>query len=151
MKHRTVPSTAFWILIPLVALLAGCATRPAPDFGGRWKAVNRYAETVEAIPLYPSYSFHASPMDGTLKNMLTRWAKDSKMTLSYLHPSDFTLYGPVAQIDTNDLQQAVSQLTAAYAAQQVSVTASNNQIVVRVAEASAPPAAAEGSDVPAVP
>ncbi|MGH8026102.1 MAG: hypothetical protein ACREO0_05165, partial [Pseudoxanthomonas sp.] len=100
----------YWcVLIFLVVALSGCATRPAPDFGGRWKAVNRYAETAQEIPLYQSYSFHASPMDGTLKNMLTRWAKDSKMTLSYLHPSDFTLYGPVAQIDTNDLQQAVSQ------------------------------------------
>ena len=95
--------------------------------------MNRYAASAEEIPLYRSYVFHASPMDGTLKTMLTRWANDSKMTLSYLHPSDFTLYGPVAQIQTNDLQQAVSQLSAAYAAQQVSVTASNNQIVVRVA------------------
>lgn len=103
--------------------------------------MNRYAATAEEIPLYQSYVFHASPMDGTLKTMLTRWANDSKMTLSYLHPSDFTLYGPVAQIQTNDLQQAVSQLTAAYAGQRVSVTASNNQIVVRVAEA--------GGDTPA--
>lgn len=129
------------MLILLVVALSGCATRPAPDFGGRWKAVNRYAVSAEEIPLYQSYVFHSSPMDGTLKTMLTRWANDSKMTLSYLHPSDFTLYGPVAQIQTNDLQQAVSQLTAAYATQQVSVTASNNQIVVRVAEA--------GGDTPA--
>jgi hypothetical protein len=119
----------------MVVALSGCATRPAPDFGGRWKAVNRYAASAEAIPLYRSYVFHSSPMDGTLKNMLTRWAADSKMSLSYLHPSDFTLYGPVAQIQTNDLQTAVSQLTAAYAGQQVSVTASDNQIVVRVAQA----------------
>ena len=123
------------VLILLVVALSGCATRPAPDFGGRWKTVNHYATSAEAIPLYRSYVFHSSPMDGTLKNMLTRWAADSKMTLSYLHPSDFTLYGPVAQIQTNDLQTAVSQLTAAYAGQQVSVTASDNQIVVRVAQA----------------
>ena len=97
--------------------------------------MNRYAASAEEIPLYQSYVFHASPMDGTLKTMLTRWASDSKMTLSYLHPSDFTLYGPVAQIQTNDLQQAVSQLTTAYAEQRVSVTASNNQIVVRVVDA----------------
>jgi hypothetical protein len=128
-------------LVLLVVALSGCATRPAPDFGGRWKTVNRYAASAEEIPLYQSYVFHASPMDGTLKNMLTRWASDSKMTLSYLHPSDFTLYGPVAQIQTNDLQQAVSQLTAAYAEQRVSVTASNNQIVVRVVDA--------GADTPA--
>ena len=123
-----------WVLIPLAFALASCATRPAPDFGGRWKPANRYAATEEEIPLYQSYVFAASPMDGTLKNMLARWAKDSKMTLSYLHPSDFSLYQPVAKIHTNDLQQAVSQLTAAYAGQRVSVTAGNNQIVVRAAQ-----------------
>ncbi len=123
-----------WVLIPLALALASCATRPAPDFGGRWKPANRYAATAEEIPLYQSYVFAASPMDGTLKNMLARWAKDSKMTLSYLHPSDLSLYQPVAKIHTNDLQQAVSQLTAAYAGQRVSVTAGNNQIVVRAAQ-----------------
>ena len=144
MKHKTLAGCYWCVLILFVVALSGCATRPAPDFGGRWKAVNRYAASAEEIPLYQSYVFHASPMDGTLKTMLTRWANDSKMTLSYLHPSDFTLYGPVAQIQTNDLQQAVSQLSAAYAAQRVSVTASNNQIVVRVLEASGDtPAAAD--------
>ncbi len=108
--------------------------------------MNRYAASAEEIPLYQSYLFHASPMDGTLKTMLTRWAKDSKMALSYQHPSDFTLYEPVAQIRTNDLQQAVSQLTAAYAGQQVSITAGGNQIVVRIAQVDAGiPAAADVS------
>ena len=134
MKYKIAASSFLLVVIPLMLVLAGCATRPAPDFGGRWKPANRYAATAEEIPLYQSYVFTASPMDGTLKSMLTRWAKDSKMTLSYLHPSDFSLYQPVAQIHTNDLQQAVSQLTAAYAGQRVSVTASNNQIVVRVAQ-----------------
>ena len=134
MKH----SLATAVLCTLVFLLAGCATRPAPDIAGRWKPVNRYAAAAEEIPLYQSYVFHASPMDGTLKTMLTRWAKDSKMTLVYLHPSDFTLYSPVAQIQTNDLQRAVSELSAAYASQRVLVTAADNQIVVRSAQVEAP-------------
>lgn len=129
-------------MLVLVIGLLSCATRPAPDFGGRWKGVNRYATSTEEIPLSSAYLFHASPMDGTLKAMLTRWSKDSKMTLSYLHPSDFTLHEPVAKIHTNDLQQAVAQLTAAYAAQQVQITASNNQIVVSVADT---PSVAPGS------
>ena len=113
--------------------MTGCATTPVPDFRGRWKAVNRYADTPQEIPLYQSYVFYPSPMDGTLKNMLARWAKDSKMTLSYLHPSDFTLHTAVAQIHTSSLQDAVSQLTLAYTGQGVAITAENNQIVVRAA------------------
>lgn len=72
-------------------------------------------------------------MDGTLKNMLTRWAEDSKMTLSYLHSSDFTLHAPVARIRTSSLQEAASQLTAAYAEQRIVIIVDNNQIVVREA------------------
>jgi type IV pilus biogenesis protein CpaD/CtpE len=132
-NHR-IPVARCLCLLLLSAMLAGCATRPAPDFRGRWKAVNRYAETAQEIPLQQAYSFRASPMDGTLRNMLSRWAKDSKMTLSYLHPSDFTLYAPVARIDTYDLQQAAAQLTTAYAAQRVRVTHSGNQIIVSLAD-----------------
>jgi len=70
-------------------------------------------------------------MDGTLKGMLTRWASDSKMTLAYLHPSDFTLHAPVAKIRTGNLQDAALQLTAAYVDRGVSITTDSNQIVVR--------------------
>jgi toxin co-regulated pilus biosynthesis protein Q len=133
------------LLAILMAATAGCATKPAPEYGGRWKTVNRYAEEPREIPLYEAYVFYPSPMDGTLKTMLTRWARDSKMTLSYLHSSDFTLHSAVAQIHTNDLKEAVSQLTSAYAEQGVSVTSEGNQIVVRSA-AMATAAAAPGDD-----
>ncbi|MGH8050367.1 MAG: TcpQ domain-containing protein [Arenimonas sp.] len=115
-------------------VLTACATRPAPDLAGRWKPINRYAVTPQEIPLYQSYVFFVSPLDGTLKNTLERWAKDSKMTLSYLHPSDFTLHAQAADIRTSNLQDALNQLSAAYASQQVIVMSEQNQIVVRIAE-----------------
>lgn len=125
----------------LVAALAACGTRPAPDFGGRWKSANRFSETAEAIPLQDAYLYYASPMDGTLKKMLERWAKDSNMQVDYRHPMDYTLYTAVASIRTPSLQEAVSQLNAAYGEQQVSIGVSGDQIVVRVssgADSSAP-------------
>jgi hypothetical protein len=112
-------------------MVAGCATKPAPEYGGRWKAVNRYPTTPQEIPLHRDYAFYPSPLDGTLKAMLERWARDSKMTLSYLHSSDFTLHSAVAQIRTNDLNEAVSKLSLAYVAQGVMVSIAGNQIVVR--------------------
>jgi hypothetical protein len=121
----------------LVAALTGCVTTPAPDVAGRWRSVNRFAEVPQEIPLYKTYVFYASPLDGTLKTTLERWCKDSKMTLSYLHPSDFTLYTQVEQVRTTNLQDALAQLTAAYAAQGVSITQEQNQIVVKLAETSA--------------
>ena len=127
----------FLFTAALAMLLSSCATRPAPDFGGRWKTVNRFSEETQAIPLQDAYLFYASPMDGTLKKMLERWAHDSDMVLTYRHPMDYTLYAAVADIRTPSLQEAVSQLKAAYASQQVSVGVSGGEIVVRISSGDA--------------
>ncbi|WP_223250234.1 hypothetical protein [Marilutibacter maris] len=119
------------VAIALLAVLAGCGTPDAPGVRGRWKPVNGFAEAPEAIPLQPTYLFQASPADGTLKNMLSRWARDRKVSLSYLHENDYTLYEPVADIHTTDLQAALGALSDAYAAQGVVIALENNQIVVR--------------------
>jgi hypothetical protein len=121
----------------LIVVLSSCATRPAPDFGGRWKTINRFSEETQAIPLQDAYLFYASPMDGTLKKMLERWAHDSDMVLTYRHPMDYTLYAAVADIRTPSLQEAVSQLNAAYASQQVSIGVSGGEIVVRISSGDA--------------
>lgn len=113
---------------------AGCASHAPAGPGGRWKPINRFAETTQVIPLAPSYVFYASPMDGTLKAMLARWAKDSGKTLSYRHPNDFTLHLPVAEIRTADLSQALSALTALYASQQISIRLEQQAIVVRAVD-----------------
>lgn len=120
-----------------VVIVAGCATRPAPDFGGRWKSVNRFSEETQAIPLQETYLYYASPMDGTLKAMLERWAKDNEMTLTYRHPMDYTLYAAVANVRTPSLQEAISQLNAAYASQQVAISVNGSEIVVRVSSGDA--------------
>jgi hypothetical protein len=119
------------LLLASLLALAACATRPAPGISGRWKPVNHYATVPQEIPLHQAYVFYPSPLDVTLKTMLTRWAHDSHMTLSYEHPSDFTLYGPVAQLRTASVQVAVATLSTLYAKQQVAVTLDGNAIVVR--------------------
>jgi Toxin co-regulated pilus biosynthesis protein Q len=120
--------------------LVGCVTRPAPDVPGRWKPANHLPEVPQEIPLFNSYVFYVSPLDGTLKNTLTRWAKDSKMTLSYQHSSDFTLHAQSSTVRSASVQEATAQLSAAYAAQRVVVTVDQNQIVVRQIDAMVPDA-----------
>ncbi len=127
------PVAISWAVAALTLCLTACATQPAPNLAGRWKPVNRFADAPQEIPLQQSYVFFVSPLDGTLKNTLTRWAKDSKMTISYLHSSDFTLHAQVANIRTDNLRDALSQLSAAYAPQQVQIVAEQNQIVARFA------------------
>ena len=55
------------LVLVAVAVLGACATKPAPDFGGRWRHVNHFDEAPTEIPLYTSYTYQATPMDGTLK------------------------------------------------------------------------------------
>lgn len=116
------------LCVPL--LLAACATPEAPGISGRWRPVNRFAEAPQAIPLQQAYIYQASPADGTLKSMLGRWAKDSRMTLAYLHPNDYTLHAPVAQVRTSSLEEAAAGLSSAYAAYGVKVAIDRPRIVV---------------------
>ncbi|RXR08521.1 hypothetical protein [Pseudoxanthomonas composti] len=116
--------------LAMLALVVGCATKPAPDFGGRWKPVNHFSESSMEIPLYSSYVFQALPSDGTLKHMLERWASDNQMRLDYSATSDYTLYGPVAKISTTDLTQAVEVLNQAYAERGVAIRGDGRELVV---------------------
>lgn len=121
----------------LIIVASGCASQSAPTIKGRWVPVNGFAEKTEAIPLRQSYLFYPSPADKTLRTMLARWAKDSDLALTYLHPDDFTLHRPVTQIRTDNLQEAVSRLTMIYADQRISITAGERAIVVTASEQNA--------------
>lgn len=122
-------------------LLAGCGTPAAKDFGGHWKQVNRFQPTTTEIPLERPYTYFASPMDETLRNMLVRWTTDTGMTLVYRIPSDYTLFAPVAKIRSADIGQATSELSAIYAAQGISITVAGGRLLVERAKAL-------GSDTP---
>lgn len=123
----------------LALAMAACAARSAPNFRGRWQPVNRFAETPREIPLHQAYVYAPLPLDRTLKSMLTRWARDSRMTLSYLHGSDYTLHQPVAHVRTSNLQLALEQLNQAYASQGVAISADDRRITVRPAGVSVEP------------
>jgi hypothetical protein len=141
--------------LALTMALSGCGTPAAKDFGGSWKPVNRFQDQTTEIPLAQAYTFYASPMDGTLKTMLTRWSKDNGMTLSYQLMSDYTLYKPVAQIHTRDVRAAAAELNSIYAEEGIFVTINDKQILVTVANVSKPDAseakAAPGTMKPAAP
>lgn len=141
MNVRNAPTggpTAVFSLL-LLTLLAGCATRPAPDIRGRWHPVNYFADAPQELPLLPAYAYYAAPSDRTLKSLLERWAKDAGMRLDYQHPSDFTLHAPVMQLRSGDVRDATSRLTTMYAAHQVAVSVEDGRIVVRhAAPAGAP-------------
>jgi hypothetical protein len=127
--NKAFPNRILGALLPAL-LLAGCGTPAARDFGGHWKPVNRFQPSTTEIPLNRPYTYYAAPMDETLRNMLVRWTTDTGMTLVYRIPSDYTLFAPVTKVRTADIQQAVSELSAIYAAQGVSVTVAGERLQV---------------------
>jgi hypothetical protein len=127
------------VLLASLAMTA-CGTPPAKDFRGSWKSVNRFQDAPVEIPLDQPYTFYAAPMDETLKSMLDRWAKDTGRTLTYRLGFDVTLYKPVADIHTTNLEDAASRLNQIYGAQGVLVIAHPRDIVVQAANAATAPA-----------
>lgn len=109
---------------------SGCASREARDFSGAWTPLNQYATSSEAIPLQQAVVFQASPMDGTLRNLLMRWTRDSGTQLDYRHPSDFTLHQPVGHVHARSLADAVAQLGDAFGGQGVVMRMEGGRLVV---------------------
>ncbi|OHE83930.1 MAG: hypothetical protein A2579_08835 [Lysobacterales bacterium RIFOXYD1_FULL_69_11] len=150
MNRARMPRALLFVPVSAAMMLAGCAARSAPDFKGTWQPVNRYSEQTQAIPLRSQYRFQPSPMDGTLRRMLSRWARDAGVGLSYRHHSDFTLHLPVETLSTTDLGDAATQLSQLYAAQGIVVAVEEGGLVVR--SSALPPADLEGggSEAPEV-
>ncbi|HEX7814867.1 hypothetical protein [Dyella sp.] len=119
------------MLFVSVLSLTACGTPPPRDFGGRWKPLNAFQKETREIPLGEAYLFQATPTDGTLKNMLTRWTHDTGMQLAYQHASDFTLHAPVAGIHTPNLVAATTELNAIYARQGLSIAVETKKIIVQ--------------------
>lgn len=113
-----------------LAVGTGCASREARDFGGRWVPANQYAAATEAIPLVGAPVYQASPMDGTLRNLLMRWARDSGSELDYRHPADFTLHQPVRDVRAQSLPDALAQLARAFDGQGLVLRMEGNRLVV---------------------
>ena len=143
MNRARMPRVLLFVSLSVAMTLTGCAARSAPDVKGTWQPVNRYAEQTQAIPLRSQYRFQPSPMDGTLRRMLSRWARDAGVGLSYQHHSDFTLHLPVEALSTTDLGDAVTQLSQLYAGHGIVVAVEEGGLVVR--STAQPRAAIEGS------
>ena len=133
---RGVKHAVFGGLLCLgTAALVGCAAPPAKDFGGRWHPVNQFQSAPRRIQLQQPYVFYASPLDGTLKNMLARWAKDTGMRLVYKLPYDYTLYTPVSGIRSRNITDAAAQLSSIYSGEHVAITTVDHEIIVESASA----------------
>jgi hypothetical protein len=129
-KQKPPRRIASGALILACLLLAACGTPPAKDFKGSWRPVNHFRAVPTEIPLHRHYVYFAAPVDETLKSMLARWASDTERNLDYQLSYDVTLYQAVAALRTPDIEAAISELNALYAAQGVRVSVQPGEILV---------------------
>ena len=132
-------STARLLACLCVLMLAACASSRAPDIAGRWKPVNRLATSTTSIPLYQDYVYQVAPMDGTLKVLLERWARDTGLALEYRVDHDYTLVATLASINTTDRAAALAELGQAYREQGLQLTSDGQHLRVRLAAAGVAP------------
>lgn len=115
-----------------VVLLSACNSTPsAKNFSGNWQPINIFQESTREIPLIKQHYFEPLPIDGTLKNMLERWSRESKVRLDYTHPSDFTLHRPASTVRQPNLEAALQELNDIYAPQKISINLESGKIVVK--------------------
>lgn len=129
--------------------LVGCASPQPRDFTGAWRPLNRFAAISERVELRAPYVFRATPLDATLKGMLTRWAGDAGVRLDYRLSYDLTLHQPVERVRAERLADALAQLADVFAAQQVGITLAEDRIVVATrigASVEDPPSSPQGVD-----
>lgn len=104
-----------------VILLAniGCTTNKVPDFPKNWRPMNELAETTQAIPLNKQHVYRVTPLDTTVKELLDRWGEEAKMPVVYNSAYDFTVFKPLLQIQTVNIEEALAQLSQLYEAQNI--------------------------------
>lgn len=127
------PSKLLCVSALLACSLVGCGTTPAPEFGGRWRPLDRFAPSATPILLQSSYVFYVAPVDRTLKGVLERWAADSGVPLKYRSAHDFTLHADSSRVRAGDVGSAVKQMEAAYIGYGLLIRFEGGAIVVRVA------------------
>ncbi|MDV3468438.1 hypothetical protein RZA67_06775 [Stenotrophomonas sp. C3(2023)] len=121
-------------LLAMLACAAGCSTvtlGTAGHAGGRWRPVNRYPNATHAIALQTPQTYTVTPLDGTLRVLLQRWADDAGLELVYLPPVDYALHRAASLIGGVGLNDALEQLERAYLGQKLAFAVEGQRLIIR--------------------
>lgn len=127
-----------------MCVLVACGTKPAPDFRGRWRAVNTIDAEPRPIPLRPVHTFAVLPSDRTLKEVLDRWGRESQHRVIYRASMNYSIHLEATKVTAPNLGAALGQLESAYVAQGIDLTLQGQQIIVTGGLISHSPVASDG-------
>ena len=87
-----------------------------------WAPVHQYPEAPGAIDLTPVVKYRVTPLDGSLKNLLARWAFLAGKRLQYEPGTDWQVHRDAARVESASLDDALKQLATAYSIQGVELS-----------------------------
>jgi hypothetical protein len=113
------------------SFLSGCATtnKEQTDFGENWAAINTYTDKIEVLPRFRTYILNATQLDGTLINLISRWAMDLDLKMQLNCKNDFSLPKNIITINEDDVTIALAKINTVYKEQFVNVQLSSGVII----------------------
>jgi hypothetical protein len=103
-------------------MLVACSAPTAPNFSGKWVAINQFDSDIKVIPKTRPYAYEAIKLDTSLSTMLERWAADSKVGYKNICDSDYSLPKSITSLKTSTLNDALKAVNDVYAKQDVTVS-----------------------------
>lgn len=117
---------AHWLCAGLCVLCAGCASDV--KVAGNWRPVNVLDAAPRAIEQAPEVQFIATPIDRSLRSLLTRWAREGNLALEFKIDTDYSLSAKAASIRAGSIHAALEALNQAYADSGVQIGLSSGVI-----------------------
>src|SRR5690606_17936619 len=111
----------------LALLLTACASTSSGL--SQWQPVHRFPPQTQAISITPIIEYRVTPLDGTLRLLLARWAYLSGKSLDYRLSSDWALHQSISEVHAVSLEQALSSLSAGYAQQKLQIRLDGQKII----------------------
>lgn len=120
----------------LVLLLSACATLSERAVMSDWQPVANLPTEPRVAVATPDTLFLVTPLDGSLRHLLARWAYLEGVQVDYRLPVDWQLHAPAAAVKAPDLPSALSALQKSYASQGISLRLDKGLLIAESAGAS---------------
>lgn len=118
------------LLLALVAALGcGCATTESSAVRD-WHPVNALASAPQPLSPGPQVRFISTPVDDSLRTLLSRWARESDASLEYRIATDYSLSVDAASIRATSIHAALEALNRIYAAHGLVIGTAGDVITV---------------------
>lgn len=105
----------------LMLLLSACSALSERAVMSDWQPVANLPSEPRVAVATPSTSFLVTPLDGSLRHLLARWAYLEGVQVDYRLSVDWQLHTRAAAVKAADLPSALSALQSAYAEQGISL------------------------------